>query len=446
MMKSPKDKCLFSSEQKIDDVLYNDVPNKVPTKPVHSSKQQNLRISTATTATSTSTMQQYFERRLQQQILQKKKASTIRPQNPIMTADMSQFSLSPLACRITSTIEQAILNYKSEQLRCASISSKKIRQPKKVVRFATNQNVTIRYDLDTNVLSKKASTAMFWYTVQDYAKFRTESNDIAAYAAGDLDYQQFFMNTLYPYCCHMAKKGFRSGNDTTNNMGKNIIMPVSPTDSDSDSTISTCSSGSNSTAPMDTDSCGSSTCSNSSSVSSSVVIDMTNNDDVLDVAELEMMSKYRGLERIIFRHILQDLKIQYIKRCVKEEAEKCYFDSDESDMDLEDGTTTSCDIRMTESTDSSTTETSFPSNFRQSLFTSQIMAQFNGQVDRVVVVQDNQEYFLEQQKLQLERLKLAKAQKKKRRNKAKGDTSRRKSHQNEDICDYENFHQQTIEI
>jgi hypothetical protein len=438
MMKSPKEKGLFSSEPNIDRILLNGIHcHEVHPKPVNNNKKQNLRISTTTkTLTKTTTMQQYVELRKRQQMLQHNTAAAILSQQPVPVTDMTQFSLSPLACRITSTIEYAILHNNNEVVRrSTSIQNKKIRQQKKVVKFATNQNVTILYDVDTAALSRKASVALFWYTAQDYTKFRTESNDMATYASGDLDYQQFFMNTLYPYCCHTAST-IISGNKTmTDKTGNNIVSPVSPSDSDSDSTVSTYSNSS-STALTDNDSCSSSTSSINSCASPSIV-DITNS-AAADIAELEMMSKYRGLERVIFRHILQDLKINYIKRCVQEEAENCYFDSDESDMVLDD--CSSCDINMNESTNPSTTGIS-TSNFRQYLFTSQIIAQFAGQIDRIAVVQDNYEYFLEQQRLQLERLKLARDLKKKSSSNAKW--KREKSHH---IDDCSNFHKQTIEI
>ena len=334
-------------------------------------------------------------------------------------------------------MERAILHSNTDVVRWStSFPSTKIRQPKKVVRFTTNHNAVIRYDVDMYALSKRAYVALFWYTAQDYAKFRSESNDMATYAAGDLDYQQFFMNTLYPYCCRMATTISSANQSMKSTTGNTVDTSMSPTDSDSDSSLSTNSCSSiGSTAPTDDDSCNSSISNCNSSASPSFL--ETKYTDAVEIAELEMMIKYRGLERIIFRHILQELKVDFIKRRVKEEADNCYFDDDNSDMILDD--CTSCSI---ESTNSTTTGIS-PGYFRQYLFTSQVMAQFVGQIDRIAVVQENHEYILEQHKLHLERLKLARDQKKKRSNKATGKWKRGEI---DDYYMYENFHQQTIEI
>lgn len=429
-MKSPKDKISLSSESN-GAVLLNGATGQGLLTKSGSSKKKTLEISTTTT------MQQYVELRKQQQTLQLNVTTAIRPQHPI-AIDMTQFSLSPLACRITTTIDYSILQTKNDDILWSKSSpNQKLQQQKKVVRFATNQNVTVLYDVDTIVLSKKAHVALFWYTAQDYARFRTESNDLATYACGDLDYQQFFVNTLYPYCCHMATNISAGTNSYISTIGSNDATPVSPTDSDSDSTISLYSNSS-STVLTDNDSCGSSISSSNSSVATSTSLVDTTNTAAVDTVELEMMSKYRGLERIIFRHILQDLKIDYIKRCVKEEAENCYLDDDESDMVLDDSF--SGDICMTESTNASTTgnSTGNSSNFRHYLYTSQIIAQFVGQIDHIAVVQDNQEYFRQQHKLKLKRLKLARDQKK---SKAKWNTGG-----NDGSYSYENFHKQTIEI
>ena len=158
--------------------------------------------------------------------------------------------------------------------------------------------------------------------------------------------------------------------------------------------------------------------------------------EAVDTSELEIMSKYRGLERIMFRHILQDLKFEYIKRCVREEAENCYYDSDENDMDLDDCSTIDPTSTSTIGIDTG--------NFRHHMYTSQVMAQFIGQIDQIVVEQDNYEYFLAQHKLQLEQKKLAREEKKKRYSKAK--RNRGKGDQKDDYCCYEHFRPQTLEI
>ena len=379
----------------------------------------------------TGTMQRYVELRMQQQMLQR---PTTRPLN--FADGATQFTLSPLTRRIMSTIESNNADDDDDDVRRSnSFHSKKRGKAAKVVTFATHQNVIIRYDLDIDAVSKKAAAALFWYTAQDYARFRSESNDMAAYASGDLDYQQFFTNTMYPCCQHMAST-IRTGNKTTSSpTGSNSAtsQPLSPTDSDSDSTISAYSSCSSSTTITDTDSCSSvfSGSSDNSSTSQSILMDTT-----MDASELEMMSNYRGLERIVFRHILQDLKINYIKKCVAEEADNCYFDvdDDENDMVVDDSSISKIVV-----VDNSTSTTGMNTNdFRQYMFTSQFIAQFVGQIDRIGVNRDNHEFLLAQRKLMKEQ------QKKLRYKKAKRD--RGKSHPSDDHCSDENFRQQTIEI
>lgn len=159
-------------------------------------------------------------------------------------------------------------------------------------------------------------------------------------------------------------------------------------------------------------------------------------DTTMDASELEMMSNYRGLERIVFRHILQDLKINYIKKCVAEEADNCYFDvdDDENDMVVDDSSISKIVV-----VDNSTSTTGMNTNdFRQYMFTSQFIAQFVGQIDRIGVNRDNHEFLLAQRKLMKEQ------QKKLRYKKAKRD--RGKSHPSDDHGSDENFRQQTIEI
>lgn len=429
MMKSPKDKSLFPSEPNINGVqLYGMSAPAVPTKRFSSKRQENLKIAT------TATLQQYVELRKQQQIMQRNSAVAVF--HPPIIPDSTQFSLSPLACRITSVVENALFHNISDNIGRSTVRKQNNSQckTKKVVTFATNQNVIIHYDIDTNTLSKKASVALFWYTAQEYAKFRTESNDMATYGSGDIDFQQFFLNTLYPYCRHIAGTIRNGKTSIFSPSDNNIAVPVSPTDSDSDSTISTFSSSS--TALTDNDSCtgGSSISSNHSSLSPSIGETMYN--EAVDTSELEMMSKYRGLERIMFRHILQDLKFEYIKRCVKEEADNCYYDSDENDMDLDDCSTIDPTSTSTIGIDAG--------NFRHHMYTSQVMAQFIGQIDQIVVEQDNYEYFLAQHKLQLEQKKMAKEEKKKRCSKAK--RNRGQGDQKDDHYSYGNFRPQTIEI
>ncbi len=367
------------------------------------------------------TMQRYVELRMQQQMIQRP------PQPPNFSDGGARFTMSPLTCRIMSTLE----SNKADDVRLSnSFHSKKRGKATKVVTFATNLNVTIRYDIDIDAMSKKAAAALFWYTAQDYAKFRSESNDMSTYASGDLDYQQFFMNSLYPCCHHMAST-IRTGNKTASSpTGSNSTtsQPLSPTDSDTDSTISAYSNCSTtSTAITDTDSCSVSVGSNNSSASQSILIDTT-----IDTSELEMMSKYRGLERITFRHILQGLKINYIKKCVAEEADNCYFD--ENDMVVDDSSISNIVV-----VDDNTSTTGLnASDFRQYMFTSQFIAQFVGQIDRIGVNRDNHEFLMAQRKLVREQ------QKKLRSNKAKRD--RGKSHPSDDHGSYENFRQQTIEI
>jgi hypothetical protein len=443
-MKSPTGK-IHVSEPNIDIVLSHE--NVVaPRRPTTITKQVQKkkpitgdvsRIQASVDTTNKVSLQEYLKLRTG------KDDKTHRSSTSRSTASTATYSLSPLTSRITSILEEALLSSASDKNMCSSsnpellwITSaplrKKTRKFKKNVTFAMHRNVYIPYNtIDAthtvmgcpiSINDRKASIAILWYTAQDYAQFRTECNDMATYALGDVDYQHFFMNTLYPYCCSMARSIRKRINATTSPSRKSSMAPpLSPTDSDTDSTTSVC------TISTETTESGSfSNSSHSSELSSSSLFVVSSNDMVTtteaEAIELEMIRKYRGLERIIFRHIVQDLKMEYIKFRVKEAAESCYFDDDDDDC------------TMGSHDDTMSDKSSQPSVVCHYVYTSQCMAQFLAQIDRLGVLQDNQDYYHRIQ------------QQIKERNQRKADHYKNRNKKNQDQKYDTNFCEQTIEI
>jgi hypothetical protein len=271
---------------------------------------------------------------------------------------------SHLSSRIFATLTSNTISSNRHVLLTHQITTTK--KPRtNCVKFATDRNTTIHYNpegigyryYDNNDKSITTSlSSLLWYTPNDFQKFRAESNDIATYALGDVDYQQFFLNTLYPFCCSYAVP---SSTDRAINMANTLMKHESISDTESDTT---------------------STCSNSTDTNTN---DTTTSDcNIDDATELEMISKYRGLERVMFRDILQDLKLSYIKECIKEQNESCYYDVDDTDNENDDDDPGMDNDECTKNIENQ--QRRKDADFRNYMYTSSNMAQFYGQIDAIV--------------------------------------------------------------
>jgi hypothetical protein len=160
-----------------------------------------------------------------------------------------------------------------------------------------------------------------WYSASDFQRFRADSYEIAAKASGDVDYQHFFLNSVYSKAATVA-------------------------------TSASC--GLSETFPSVTYTPFTGLYANPRTRNfMSICID--------NFSDLCMLSKYRGLERIIFRNLVQPSKLSYIESCIQHHKQ----------------------IGETESLIGKSLEKN--NSFRHHTISSQVVSQYLGQIDDIVV-------------------------------------------------------------
>lgn len=179
------------------------------------------------------------------------------------------------------------------------------------------------------------SPADLWYSASDFQRFRAESYEIAAKASGDVDYQHFFINLVYSKASTVA---------TAANFGLSETFP---------SVTYTPFAGLYANPRTNT--------------FMSICID--------NFSDLCMLSQYRGLERIIFRNLVQPTKLSYIESCIQHHKQ----------------------IGETESLIGSSLEKS--NSFIHHAVASQIVSQYLGQIDDIVVQEQVRADFQDQHEL-----------------------------------------------
>ena len=152
--------------------------------------------------------------------------------------------------------------------------SRQVATAKKNVSFSSAV-ITILYSNDQS--DESIETSLLWYSASDFQRFRADSYSIAAEAAGDVDYQHFFLGSVYSKAATMSSSAI---NDCTS---------LSPSVNYAPHNGLYANSSSN----------------NYMAITIDTFIDLC------------MISKYRGLERIIFRNLVQPSRLSYIDDCIQ---------------------------------------------------------------------------------------------------------------------------------
>jgi hypothetical protein len=189
--------------------------------------------------------------------------------------------------------------------------------------------------------------SLLWYNSADFQRFRSECYQIATKASGDVDYQQFFLRSLYPAATAIAT----TASDKTYSM--DVQIDAQPT-----LQVSKVSTTVLYPFPIVPDT--------KLTTKGSATLGIEN------FNELNMISKYRGLERIIFRNLVQPSKLSYIQDCIR----CCQSNNDNANQQNHENITGD-NLLDGFNLDSSP-------GFRQNTL-SQIVAQFYGQIDEIIV-------------------------------------------------------------
>jgi hypothetical protein len=121
----------------------------------------------------------------------------------------------------------------------------------------------------------KIIPSVLWYSASDFQRFRAESYEIAAKASGDVDFQHFFLNFVFAKAAATA-----ANHDLPDTSPAVTYAPFARLHANPKTR-------------------------NFMSIS------------IDSYSDLCMLSKYRGLERIIFRNLVQPSKLSYIEGCIQ---------------------------------------------------------------------------------------------------------------------------------